>query len=282
MAEELPVAAIVCIVLACWAVLILVIVGLCQFLKSRGVCKSRECAPCGKEGDPRCSECCINLSESCNCCKPSLDGCLNSVCGQRKLLNEDLYGPDGICTLCCAQEERTQSVCSVWQHWNICCCHCDIKRPPVRRTASFIRSDTLNMPNSVINLSNQLAAQGFQLQLVTSNIGPTSSSMFDSRHQLNSKQESEVIIQSEMIRRLPEDTSRQSRTNQMFGRGLETGLVSTRPFRPLLPAIQSNASTVEDISVMHRGRTRYGSLIPQVHDETLRQYPQTRRLQSIS
>ncbi|KAL3857819.1 hypothetical protein ACJMK2_012452 [Sinanodonta woodiana] len=199
-----------------------------------------------------------------------------------QLLNEDLYGSDGICTICCAQEERTQSVCSVWQHWNICCCHCDIKGPPPRRTVSFIRPDTLSMPDSVINLNNQLAAQGLQLQLIPSNTGPTSSSNHDSRHQLNSRQESEVIIRSEMIRRQPGDTSRQFRTSQTLGRGWDTGLASTRPFQPILPAIRSNATTVEDISGMPHGRTRHGSLIPQAHDDMLRQQHQSRRHQSIS
>ena len=54
--------------------------------QKRGSCSS-DCAPCGKENNGQCSDCCISLSESCDCdcCKPSTDSCLDSVCPKNKV-----------------------------------------------------------------------------------------------------------------------------------------------------------------------------------------------------
>ncbi|KAL4223507.1 hypothetical protein ACF0H5_016978 [Mactra antiquata] len=102
----LPVAAIVSIVLACWVILVLVLFGVYKFLKYRGSCDC-ECAPCGREGGE--NTCCKSVSESCNCCNPSLQGCLNSACPKKKISCVDI-----ILCQCCA--EPGQDSCLV----NLC------------------------------------------------------------------------------------------------------------------------------------------------------------------
>ena len=52
-------------------------------IKSRGICKDLLCSCCGKEDDPRCCECCIALSDACNCRTPTVDQCLDSCCPKR-------------------------------------------------------------------------------------------------------------------------------------------------------------------------------------------------------
>ena len=54
--------------------------------QKRGSCNC-ECAPCGKENSGGCSDCCISLSETCDCdcCKPSTDSCLDSCCPKNKV-----------------------------------------------------------------------------------------------------------------------------------------------------------------------------------------------------
>ncbi|XP_064613171.1 uncharacterized protein LOC135476954 [Liolophura sinensis] len=80
---QLPTAAIVCIAVGGYVVLVVIILVLRQCCLARGMCGQWEL--CGKEEQPQCCECCISLSESCDCCKsPSVTSCLDSVCPNRK------------------------------------------------------------------------------------------------------------------------------------------------------------------------------------------------------
>ncbi|XP_052801029.1 keratin-associated protein 5-9-like isoform X2 [Mya arenaria] len=94
----LPIAAIVCIVLACWVLVVLGLFALYIFLKGRGSCQC-ECQACGKEGDESCT-CCRNLGQAeCCACDPSLQRCLNSCCPKKKCSCVDIL----LCQ-CCAEE----------------------------------------------------------------------------------------------------------------------------------------------------------------------------------
>ncbi|XP_069136355.1 uncharacterized protein [Argopecten irradians] len=86
LALDLPIIIIIAIV--CWAALVLIILGIRQLLLSRGVCEAGcGCAICGSEESPPCCDCCIAMSESCNCCNPSVGGCLDKCCPNRKSLS---------------------------------------------------------------------------------------------------------------------------------------------------------------------------------------------------
>ncbi|XP_033747821.1 keratin-associated protein 5-5-like isoform X1 [Pecten maximus] len=83
LALDLPV--IIIIAVLCWVALVLIILGIRQLLLSRGVCEAGcGCAICGSEDSPPCCDCCIAMSESCNCCNPSVGGCLDKCCPNRK------------------------------------------------------------------------------------------------------------------------------------------------------------------------------------------------------
>lgn len=40
---------------------------------------------CGKEGAPQCSQCCISCSEASGCTAPSVTGCLDKCCPNKKV-----------------------------------------------------------------------------------------------------------------------------------------------------------------------------------------------------
>lgn len=44
-----------------------------------------ECGLCGKEGAPQCSQCCISCSEASGCTAPSVTGCLDKCCPNKKV-----------------------------------------------------------------------------------------------------------------------------------------------------------------------------------------------------
>ncbi|XP_052223242.1 keratin-associated protein 5-1-like isoform X3 [Dreissena polymorpha] len=162
----LPVAATVCIVLACWVVVVLVLFALYHFLKARGSCEC-ECKPCGTEGDPSCT-CCKSLGECCQC-NPSLNSCLNSCCpkkkvscidcllcqccadeGQDSCLVKRLGGADGkaCCTRCCVSCVDCAPV--------VCCCL------EIRLVSKYSTDKSRSVSESSVNQSRGNAVYGFQ------------------------------------------------------------------------------------------------------------------------
>lgn len=110
----LPVAAIVCIVVVCWTVLILVIVLIRYAVRRHQLCKDCTCNVCGSEKPLECT-CCLNVSQSCNC-NPSLNSCLDKICPNRKsvscvdiLLCQCFAGPNNCCTNWCNECGTLQS-----------------------------------------------------------------------------------------------------------------------------------------------------------------------------
>ncbi|XP_021374323.1 keratin-associated protein 5-8-like isoform X2 [Mizuhopecten yessoensis] len=86
LALDLPVIIIISVI--CWVAVILIILGIRQMLLSRGVCEAGcGCSLCGSEDSPPCCDCCIAMSESCNCCNPSVGGCLDKCCPNRRSLS---------------------------------------------------------------------------------------------------------------------------------------------------------------------------------------------------
>ncbi|XP_071111023.1 uncharacterized protein [Haliotis cracherodii] len=80
----LPVAAIVCLAVGGYVMLIIIIILVRYFLVSRGIC---ECGSwCAKsDEDAQSCACCAELAECCNCCKsPTVTSCLDSICPNRK------------------------------------------------------------------------------------------------------------------------------------------------------------------------------------------------------
>ncbi|KAL5017550.1 hypothetical protein ScPMuIL_007139 [Solemya velum] len=108
---DFPVAAIVCLAIGGYALVIFIIIGVRQLLRSRGMCEASECGLCGTPGEPCCG-CCVSLSESCNCCTCSgIDSCLESCCPNRKnvscvdmILCQCSDEPN-----CCSKQEETSS-----------------------------------------------------------------------------------------------------------------------------------------------------------------------------
>lgn len=95
-----PVAAIVCIAIGGYVVLIVIVIIIRQVLLQRGMCREN-CNWCGKEGEP-CCECCLSCAESANCCKsPNISACLDSICPARKQLS----CTDIILCECCSNQD---------------------------------------------------------------------------------------------------------------------------------------------------------------------------------
>ncbi|KAL8614006.1 hypothetical protein ACOMHN_023241 [Nucella lapillus] len=155
---DLPTAAIVCIAVGLYVALIVAIVLLCYCLKGRGRCSGDSNCCAKKEGAQSC-ECCIAMSEGCNCCKsPSLNSCLNSCWPNKKHIS----CVDIIMCQCCSSDGTT--FCD-WQWCRACrgrenpdTCHClcleirlrsahekdadDIKSPPITTTTTTTTSSS--------------------------------------------------------------------------------------------------------------------------------------------
>ena len=59
-----------------------------HIIQRQGKCQNVECGMCGKEGAPQCSQCCISCSEIGGCSAPSVAGCLNKCCPNKKVCRE--------------------------------------------------------------------------------------------------------------------------------------------------------------------------------------------------
>ncbi|XP_074642397.1 uncharacterized protein LOC141899777 isoform X2 [Tubulanus polymorphus] len=80
--EQLPLPAIICIAIGCYIFIVAVALIIKQCLQSRGMCGEVQC--CGKEGDPCCA-CCLTIAQACNCCQsPSVKGCMDRCCPNRR------------------------------------------------------------------------------------------------------------------------------------------------------------------------------------------------------
>ncbi|XP_048252449.1 uncharacterized protein LOC124151867 isoform X2 [Haliotis rufescens] len=113
----LPVAAIVCLAVGGYVMLIVIIILVRYFLVSRGIC---ECGSwCAKsDEDAQSCACCAELAECCNCCKsPTVTSCLDSICPNRKRMGciELLLcqccgsqGAEGLCASCYEYGNQTQ------------------------------------------------------------------------------------------------------------------------------------------------------------------------------
>jgi len=135
----LPVAAIVCIAIGAYVVLIVLILAIRSILLSRGVCK-QSCGCCGKEGEP-CCECCSSFSECCACDSPSLTACLDSICPSRKQMD---FGDFVTCQCCsdpnnqCCNSQQPFCDCGACQVScaqpgcdDITCCGCKLQSKPL-------------------------------------------------------------------------------------------------------------------------------------------------------
>lgn len=123
---SLPVAAIVCIAIGSYVLLIVIILIIRSILLSRGICR-QSCYCCGKEGEP-CCQCCATLAEMCSCCdSPSLQACLDSICPARKQMD---FG-DFVTCQCCTDPNNTCCTCCNSQQPLFDCgmCNCECTAP---------------------------------------------------------------------------------------------------------------------------------------------------------
>ncbi|KAH9525414.1 hypothetical protein Btru_001390 [Bulinus truncatus] len=82
--EEFPIAAIVCVTVGSYVIIVILILVLRYVLVRKGTCQS-ECCHC--QESCTCNVC-VRLSDACPCCcTPNPDGCLSKLCGQRKRTN---------------------------------------------------------------------------------------------------------------------------------------------------------------------------------------------------
>lgn len=124
----LPVAAIVCIAVGAYILLIILILIIRSILQSHGIC-SQACNCCGKENQP-CCQCCAVLSDTCNCVQsPNLSACLDSICPSRKRMDcadfitcQCCADPNNQCCTCCNSQEP---LCDCGQ----CNCNCACTAP---------------------------------------------------------------------------------------------------------------------------------------------------------
>ena len=127
--QQFPVAAIVCISIGAYIVVVAVILLVRQILLGKGFCTGA-CSCCGEEGKLQCCECCIACSEAMNCCKaPSVESCLDSICPARRnydcadiVMCQCCADPDNQCCSCCGGDTP---LCDCGN----CNCMCDCKPP---------------------------------------------------------------------------------------------------------------------------------------------------------
>ncbi|CAL1533766.1 unnamed protein product [Lymnaea stagnalis] len=82
--DPFPIAAIVCLAVGGYVVIVIVIVIVRYMLVKQGVCKPQCCT--SQSGS--CCLVCTKLNEACPCCCSSnVDGCLSKICGKRKTTN---------------------------------------------------------------------------------------------------------------------------------------------------------------------------------------------------
>ncbi|XP_041348379.1 uncharacterized protein LOC121367971 isoform X2 [Gigantopelta aegis] len=120
----LPVAAIVCLGLSGYIILIFIIIFVRNALVNRGTCTCE--SPCGAKEEADQNKCCssASLAETCNCCQsPSIHSCVRAVCPQKKNVGlMDIL----LCQCCCGDD--TTNVCSCihldmdYEVKNINCC----------------------------------------------------------------------------------------------------------------------------------------------------------------
>ncbi|XP_078338435.1 uncharacterized protein LOC111135559 isoform X6 [Crassostrea virginica] len=98
--SELPLAGAICLGILGYTCLILIIVFIRYICVRQGKCQNVECGMCGKEGVPQCSQCCISCSEIGGCSAPSVAGCLNKCCPNKKLSCVDVL----LCQCCLGED----------------------------------------------------------------------------------------------------------------------------------------------------------------------------------
>ncbi|KAK7087362.1 uncharacterized protein [Littorina saxatilis] len=128
---DLPIAAIVCIAVGCYVLVLVGIIVLCYVLKGRGSCGESHC--CAKDEDAQSCECCLAMAEACNCCKsPSITSCLDACCPNRKRItcvdiimcqccaSEGGTMCDGCCGSCCGSPGRLWAKCTCQSRLGCC------------------------------------------------------------------------------------------------------------------------------------------------------------------
>lgn len=131
---SLPVAAVVCIVIGAYVLVIMLLLTVRSILVSGGACTGESCAGCWQCGkQPCCCECSSSLAECCPSCESpamSVNACLDSVCPARQRMDvgdcvtcQCCADPNNstCCTSCCSDEP----LCDCGE----CSCSCNCQTP---------------------------------------------------------------------------------------------------------------------------------------------------------
>ncbi|VDI14065.1 Hypothetical predicted protein [Mytilus galloprovincialis] len=161
----LPVAAIVCISVVCYTLLIIGVLVLRWAIRRHNICENCcKCNLCGKEEPLECT-CCVNVSQSCDC-DPSLNRCLDKLCPNRKkmqqywrernvscvdiLLCQCFAGPNN----CCTNVEKENDCCVLpcdikCNHFNFCCFEVNLRTTTSEREHSDFQMMQVNSARSM-------------------------------------------------------------------------------------------------------------------------------------
>ncbi|CAC5381346.1 unnamed protein product [Mytilus coruscus] len=153
----LPVAAIVCISVVCYTLLIIGVLVIRWAIRRHNICENCcKCNLCGTEEPLECT-CCVNVSQNCDC-DPSLNKCLDKLCPNRKnvscvdiLLCQCFAGPNNCCTNVVEEENNCCVLpCDIkCTHFNFCCFEVNLRTTTSQREQSDFRMMQVNSARSM-------------------------------------------------------------------------------------------------------------------------------------